>query len=79
MDRYVAGSFAYADLSPAVGEELGGVRLVKILRQNGSLVTVLPFRYVGRYEPVFEQIRTIDTKRIRERVFYLESVKGLPK
>ena len=52
------GEIYYADLSPVVGSEQGGYRPVIILQNNKG----------NRYSTTVKQIRTIDKKRIKEKV-----------
>ena len=48
------GDIYYADLSPVVGSEQGGIRPVLIV-QNDSIV-------------LLEQVRTLDKKRLKEKM-----------
>ena len=53
------GDIYYADLSPVVGSEQGGVRPVLIIQNDTG----------NRYSVVLlEQVRTLDKRRLRERM-----------
>ena len=59
------GDIYYADLSPVVGSEQGGVRPVLIIQNDTG----------NRYSPtviaaavLLEQVRTLDKRRLRERM-----------
>ena len=81
------GEIYYADLSPVIGSEQGGYRPVLILQNNkgnkySTTVIVAPIssRMTKNdlpthviIEPILEQIRTIDKKRIDERLGCLSS------
>lgn len=59
------GEVYYADLSPCVGEEIGGIRPViidEVISEN--LVTV---RFTSSYSK-YTQVRTIDISRIKEQI-----------
>ena len=71
MDTTVKrGDIYYADLSPVVGCEQGGVRPVLIIQNDTG----------NRYSPtvsrnsiiLLEQVRTLDKKRLRERMGHVE-------
>jgi mRNA interferase MazF len=91
------GDIYYADLSPVVGSEQGGVRPVLIVQNDvgnkysptviAAAITSqinkakmpthieLPAREYGLYKDsviLLEQVRTIDKKRLRERVAHLD-------
>lgn len=66
MNYYGVGQVVWAELSPAVGDEIGGLRPVKICCRQGYLVQVVPYVFKdGKYYPVFFQARTISVKRIK--------------
>lgn len=58
----------FVDLSPAIGKELAGIRRCKIDKiYNEHLIRVIPFSMLDdKYHR--EQARTIDVKRLREKV-----------
>lgn len=65
------GDIYYVDLSPVVGNEIGGVRMCQIVEvyAEENLVRVRPMsRHPKINSYVFREIhdRTISTKRIRE-------------
>lgn len=65
LKYYGIGQVVWANLSPVVGEELGGIRPCKICGRKGYLVQVVPYIYKNdKYYPVYFQARTIDDKRI---------------
>lgn len=53
------GEVFYADLSPAVGNELGGVRPVVVIREDGATATVALLRY-STSEPSVRRTIVID-------------------
>ncbi|MEE0944108.1 MAG: type II toxin-antitoxin system PemK/MazF family toxin [Clostridia bacterium] len=92
------GDIYYADLSPVVGSEQGGVRPVLIVQNDvgnkysptviAAAITSqinkakmpthieLPASEYGLYRDsviLLEQVRTIDKKRLRERIAHLDS------
>ncbi len=92
------GDVFYADLSPVIGSEQGGVRPVLVLQNdigNRYSPTVIVSAITSQIEKaklpihvelgadvglerdsviLLEQIRTIDKKRLREKVTHLEGV-----
>ena len=58
----------FVDLSPAIGKEFAGIRKCKIDKiYNEDLIRVIPFSMLdNKYHT--EQARTIDVKRLREKV-----------
>ena len=58
----------FVDLSPAIGKEFSGIRRCKIDKiYNEHLIRVIPFSmFDNKYHR--EQARTIDVKRLREKV-----------
>lgn len=65
------GDIYYVDLSPAVGNELGGVRMCQIVEvyAEENLVRVIPMARDPRTNSyVFREIheRTVSTKRLKE-------------
>jgi mRNA-degrading endonuclease toxin of MazEF toxin-antitoxin module len=61
------GQYWYVDLSPAIGEELGGVRKCLIVKKKKNLVQVIPSIYNGQYTYNKFHIRTVDIKRLKEK------------
>lgn len=68
---YCVGDIWYANLSPAVGDELGGCRMVRIEKvwETRALVTVTPMIKIGA-EPVqyfdeYEGTMTISIERLQ--------------
>ena len=75
MDTNVKrGEIYYADLSPVVGSEQGGVRPVLIVQNdtgNRHSPTVIAAQCCGLPKDsviLLEQIRTLDKRRLRERM-----------
>ena len=72
------GDLYYADLSPVVGSEQGGVRPVLIIQNNiGNKYspTVIVAAITSQIKDsviLLEQIRTIDKKRLREKIGCLD-------
>lgn len=65
LNYYGVGQTVWADLTPAVGEELGGIRPVKICDRKNYLVQVIPYIFKNnKYYPIHFQKRTIDVRRI---------------
>ena len=69
------GDIYYADLSPVVGSEQGGVRPVLIVqndtgnRYSPTVIAAAPDYGLPRDSVVLlEQIRTLDKRRLRERM-----------
>ena len=64
-----AGQYWYVDLSPAVGEEIGGCRKCLIVRKHHNLVRVRPLIYNGGLSYYSEwHERTIDVSRLKEKM-----------
>ena len=61
------GQYWYVDLSPATGEELGGIRKCLIVKKKKNLVQVIPSIYNGKYIYDKFHIRTVDIKRLKEK------------
>ena len=72
------GYLYYADLSPVVGSEQGGVRPVLIIQINKAKlpthIEISAHEYGLNKDSVIllEQIRTIDKKRLREKIGCLD-------
>lgn len=68
MSEIKEGDIYFVDLSPAIGVELGGIRKCKVIKvYNNNLINVVPFSAVdNRYH--YEHTRSIDIKRLREKV-----------
>ena len=71
------GDIYYADLRPVVGSEQGGVRPVLIIQNKAKLPTHVELdssRYALVKDSVvlLEQLRTIDKKRLRDKVCHLD-------
>ena len=65
-----AGQYWYVDLSPTIGEEIGGYRKCLIVRKHHNLVRVRPLIYNGGLSYYSEwHERTIDISRLKEKVF----------
>ena len=57
----------FVDLSPAVGEEMGGVRKCLVLDKFGlELIQIVPYSAYDD-EPMFEHTRSVDISRFKER------------
>ena len=82
------GDLFYADLSPVIGSEQGGVRPVLIIQNNiGNkysptvIIAAITSQINKAKLPThieissseYEQIRTIDKKRLREKIGYLDN------
>ena len=70
------GDIYYADLSPVVGSEQGGVRPVLIVQNdtgNRHSPTVIAAAITSDSIVLLEQIRTLDKKRLRERMGRVDS------
>jgi hypothetical protein len=61
------GQYWYVDLSPAIGEELGGIRKCLIVKKEKNLVQVIPSVFNGTYVYDEFHIRTVDIKRLKEK------------
>lgn len=62
----------FVDLSPVVGNELGGVRKCLVdQRISNELYRVIPYAYNlysgGEEEPMYDHARTIDVLRFKSR------------
>ena len=71
------GDVYYADLRPVVGSEQGGVRPVLIIQNNignRHSPTVICAKYDLAKDSVvlLEQLRTIDKKRLKDKVCHLD-------
>ena len=74
------GYLYYADLSPVVGSEQGGVRPVLIIQNDignkysPTVIVISAHEYGLNKDSVIllEQIRTIDKKRLREKIGCLD-------
>ena len=67
------GEVRYVDLSPVIGNEIGGLRPVLIKEVYDDVVIVVPCVYnpeTKRHEPHPYQIRAIDYSRVKEVVQY---------
>ena len=65
------GEDVYADLSPVIGNEIGGLRPVLIKEVHDDVVIVVPYvlNYeTGKREPHPYQIRAIDYSRLRNKI-----------
>ena len=63
------GDIFYADLSPVVGSEQGGVRPVLVIQNNvGNRHKIVKNSVI-----LLEQIRTIDKQRLKEYVCHIDS------
>ena len=77
--RILRGDLYYADLTPVIGCEQGGIRPVLIIQNNvGNLhsPTVIVAAVTSRnskHSLLLEQIRTIDRSRLKEYIGHLES------
>lgn len=65
------GDICYVDLSPAVGNELGGMRMCQIVEvyAEENLIRIKPItRHLKTNSYVFREIheRTVSTQRIKE-------------
>ena len=61
----------YADLSPAFGHEVGGLRKVLVKEVYDDAVVVWPIVYIperGEFLPSRKHIRSIDKRRLLNRV-----------
>ena len=57
----------FVDLSPVVGEELGGIRKCLVLDKFGDrLIQIAPYSAYDD-EPMFEHTRSVDISRFKER------------
>ena len=63
------GQFWYVDLSPVVGEEIGGYRKCRIERKRGNLVRVTP-RVMTNNGFVYDtwHSRTVVVSRLKEKM-----------
>ena len=63
------GQFWDVDLSPAVGEEIGGYRKCRVERKRGNLVRVTP-RVMTSNGFVYDtwHPRTVDVSRLKEKM-----------
>ena len=70
------GDIYYADLRPVVGSEQGGVRPVLVIQNdcgNRHSPTIIIAAITSKDSVILlEQLRTIDKKRLRDRVCHLE-------
>jgi hypothetical protein len=70
---YCVGDIWYANLSPAVGDELGGYRMVRIEKvwETRALVTVTPMIKIGekpiQYFDEYEGTMTISIERLQDK------------
>lgn len=70
---YCVGDIWYANLSPAVGDELGGCRMVRIEKvwETRALVTVTPMIKIGekpvQYFDEYEGTMTLSTERLQDK------------
>ena len=64
-----AGQYWYVDLSPAIGDEVGGSRKCLVVRKHHNLVRVRPLIYNGGL-PYYSEWheRTVDVSRLKEKV-----------
>lgn len=65
------GEIRYADLSPVIGNEIGGLRPVLIREVHDDVVVIVPClrnHETNIYEPHPYQIRAIDYSRVLEKV-----------
>ena len=72
------GDIYYADLRPVVGSEQGGIRPVLIVQNdvgNRHSPTVICEKYDLAKDSVvlLEQLRTIDKKRLKDKVCHLDN------
>jgi hypothetical protein len=57
----------FVDLSPVVGEELGGIRKCLVINKFGDkLIQIAPYTSYDN-EPMFEHTRSVDISRFRSR------------
>ena len=72
------GDIYYADLSPVVGSEQGGIRPVLIIqndvgnRHSPTVICARRYHIVKNSVVLLEQIRTIDKQRLRDLVCHLD-------
>ena len=71
------GDIYYADLSPVVGSEQGGIRPVLIIMNKAKLPTHVEidarkYQIVKNSVVLLEQIRTIDKQRLKDMVCHLD-------
>lgn len=70
---YCVGDIWYANLSPTIGDELGGCRMVRIenVWKTRALVTVTPMIKIGEkpvpYFDEYEGTMTLSTERLQEK------------
>jgi hypothetical protein len=64
------GQYWYVDLSPVIGEEIGGCRKCLVVQRHHNLVRVRPLIYNGGL-PYYSEWheRTVDISRLKEKVF----------
>ena len=72
------GDIFYADLRPVIGSEQGGVRPVLIIQNEAKLPTHVEldsrkYDLVKDSVVLLEQLRTIDKKRLKDKVCHLDS------
>ncbi len=74
------GDIFYADLSPVVGSEQGGIRPVLIISKMNKAklpthieISTRDYNIVKNSVILLEQIRTIDKKRLKEYVCHIDS------
>ena len=71
--NYCVGDIWYVDLSPAIGDELGGYRMVRIEKvwTTRALVTVTPMIRIGekpvQYFDEYEGTMTISIERLQDK------------
>ena len=72
MDMVKRGDLYYADLSPVVGSEQGGVRPVLIVQNNVgnkySPTIIAEYGLPKNSVVLLEQIRTLDKRRLKEKI-----------
>lgn len=57
----------FVDLSPVVGEEMGGIRKCLVLKKfSDQLIQIAPYSAYDE-EPMFEHTRSVDVIRFKER------------
>ena len=68
------GDIFYADLRPVIGSEQGGVRPVLIIQNDvGNRHSPTVICLVKDSVVLLEQLRTIDKKRLKDKVCHLDS------
>jgi mRNA interferase MazF len=66
------GDIFYADLRPVIGSEQGGIRPVLII-QNDVGIYSKKYAIVKDSVILLEQLRTIDKKRLKDKVCHLDN------